>query len=73
LAYNMPYLDIWNFGLKNTQFVQFAKITYITPMTLSDFINANLDWFDPDQVDQLICDGSVCCGSYDSEHCKCPK
>jgi hypothetical protein len=42
-------------------------------MTLSDFINANLDWFYTDEVDQLICEGMVCCGSYDSEHCKCPE
>jgi hypothetical protein len=36
-------------------------------MTPSDFINANLDWFDSDEVDELIRDGFVCCGAYDSE------
>jgi hypothetical protein len=41
-------------------------------MTPSDFINANLDWFDSDEVDELIRQGVVCCGAYDSETCKCP-
>jgi hypothetical protein len=48
-----------------------VKNYYIHNMTPSDFINANIDWFDTDEVDELIRQGVVCCGAFDSEHCTC--